>query len=388
MRPSAARSRRPRSDGLAATAGIEDGPIEDDQGRFAVVDRDDARLDRPGVGVRVAELLAGRGHAGRLRVTPRSGSRSSSGGSSRRRCRRRHRAPARRRPRVSTPLKTSPLNTLGPVGSPWWMTMSCGVPGSLLSNVDLERVAGRGGDRRLLELDAQGADRTTFRTPVSVGGSDAVGAGRRRRRTAPAGRSSPAWPRARRAGRATEIATAGRTAIEGARDASVAGLLERRSGGPGAGRANLPRARPRAACPVREGAVGSGVVRGTQGVSLPVPSGRLCVRRGSGLVSRSTSRKWWFGELISQSEPHHMIKELVAPHLADRRHRRPACRDRADPRRRLEVALVDTRTDFARPVRSPSGRRHRDPDRDPETSLRVSRRPGALRAATAQPRFR
>ena len=48
---------------LAAAARIEHGPIEDQQGRLAGLDRDDPRLDGPRVGVGVAELLARRGHA-------------------------------------------------------------------------------------------------------------------------------------------------------------------------------------------------------------------------------------------------------------------------------------------------------------------------------------
>ena len=45
---------------LAAAARVEHGPVEDDERRVAaVVDRDDPGLDRPGVGVRVAELAGG-----------------------------------------------------------------------------------------------------------------------------------------------------------------------------------------------------------------------------------------------------------------------------------------------------------------------------------------
>ena len=47
---------------LAAATRVEDRPIEDEQGRLAGLDRGDARLDRAQVGVRVAELLAGRRH--------------------------------------------------------------------------------------------------------------------------------------------------------------------------------------------------------------------------------------------------------------------------------------------------------------------------------------
>ena len=48
--------------GLPATAGVERGPIEDDQRGVALGDLDDPRLDPSRVGVRIAELLPGRGH--------------------------------------------------------------------------------------------------------------------------------------------------------------------------------------------------------------------------------------------------------------------------------------------------------------------------------------
>ena len=63
---------------LSAAARVEDGPIEHDQRWLPDLDRGDARLDGAGVGVDVADLLAGRGHAATAaRVTWRSASRSS-----------------------------------------------------------------------------------------------------------------------------------------------------------------------------------------------------------------------------------------------------------------------------------------------------------------------
>jgi hypothetical protein len=55
---------------LAAATGVEDRSVQDDQRRLAGVDGRDACLDGPGVGVRVAELLTGRGYGG-LDVTGR-----------------------------------------------------------------------------------------------------------------------------------------------------------------------------------------------------------------------------------------------------------------------------------------------------------------------------
>ena len=48
--------------GLAAATRVEHRPVEDDEGRVTSLDMPDPRLDRSGVGVRVADLLAGLGH--------------------------------------------------------------------------------------------------------------------------------------------------------------------------------------------------------------------------------------------------------------------------------------------------------------------------------------
>ena len=55
---------------LATASRVEDRPVEHDEGRLAAGDRGDAGLDLAGVGVRVAELLAGRRH-GREPITGR-----------------------------------------------------------------------------------------------------------------------------------------------------------------------------------------------------------------------------------------------------------------------------------------------------------------------------
>ena len=174
------------------------------------LDGSDPRLGGAGVGVDVAELLAGRGHRGATRSLggERPDHRRVDGADEGVRARRR--APGRRRRRVATPLKTSPLNSSAPVASPRWSATLCGVPGSLFSNsiwngvsagavtvvcsnlmpsaliVDQVRV-GRSGRRR------------------SLGGGGA--ARRRGRPTGPGCRSSRRW---RRCSRRRSRRTAGR----------------------------------------------------------------------------------------------------------------------------------------------------------------------------------
>ena len=87
-----------------------------------------------GIGVDVGDLLAGRGHRGATRslAVERPDHRRVDGAHERIRARRR--GPGRRRRRVATPLKTSPLNSSAPFTSPRRSATLCGAPGSLFSN--------------------------------------------------------------------------------------------------------------------------------------------------------------------------------------------------------------------------------------------------------------
>ena len=270
---------------LPAAARIEDGPVEDDQ-----------RPRRPSRPRRPAPRRAARRRRC-SRAARRSGScRARSLGRERPDHRRMDGAdegvgagverPGRRRSRVSTPLKMSPLNTLGPVR---------------VALVDRRRCAGRrhpccrtrsgtacrpGPSTDVCSnLMPERADLRRCRTPTSLGagrGRPALGvgvldgAGRRSSRRGRMVQASDQRPRGQGATHGEARVTHGRWVL------SCRGAADRDA------RARIYRARRLLSRSVR----GGPAVRSSRLVpegSHPVPSGRLLVRPGPDLVSLSTS---------------------------------------------------------------------------------------------------
>ena len=179
-RPAIRRAQPALIRGLSATARIEGRPVEDDRA-FGRLDGDHGRLDGARIGVRVAELLAGRGH----RVASRSFGVE----------RPDHRGVDRAYEGVCTGIEGRHIvnprrdaiedlafEQLGAVDIAEVERHVVLGARVLVLELDLERRAGRGGHRGLLELDGQRTDDDQVRVRRSDRAAGLGGGGAARRR--------------------------------------------------------------------------------------------------------------------------------------------------------------------------------------------------------------